>query len=319
MTMKRNISASLLAALVAQSSMAGSYTVKKGDTLGQITLDHKGGPVWGEAGTLKTIMRLNPQIRNPNLIYPRQVIHLDEKNGSSTVRVKSLSAKKSMRKVKSYHDQGKNKLKFSLISSDSKLNGYGVNRDYASDLDSNVNTGAELSLGKRISNSTMFGGYFKAMQSSYDASVDGEFKGEEETLKSIGLFAEHSITAKFSVFGKMGVEQAFFFNNQNDTVAAMEPVYMDSVSAGAAYDFLRYQTFKVGVAAQGEYASKGNGEALVVKDGFVYGADLRAQQTFAQSYEVLGSVFYRKRVQDTEASVQESSEQGVSLGVAFKY
>lgn len=42
------------------------YTVKKGDTLSGIAYSHN--------MTLKQIIELNPQIPNPNLIYPGQKI-----------------------------------------------------------------------------------------------------------------------------------------------------------------------------------------------------------------------------------------------------
>ena len=44
------------------------YTVKKGDTLSGIAAKHH--------TTLQNLVRLNPQIKNPNLIYPGDAIRL---------------------------------------------------------------------------------------------------------------------------------------------------------------------------------------------------------------------------------------------------
>ena len=44
------------------------YIVKKGDTLSAIAVKHH--------TTLKNLVALNPQIKNPNLIYPGDVIRL---------------------------------------------------------------------------------------------------------------------------------------------------------------------------------------------------------------------------------------------------
>lgn len=47
---------------------AEDYTVKKGDTLWAIAMKHK--------VTLAAVIRANPQIKNPNLIFPGQVVHI---------------------------------------------------------------------------------------------------------------------------------------------------------------------------------------------------------------------------------------------------
>ena len=44
------------------------YTVKKGDTLSAIAVKHH--------TTVKNLVALNPHIKNPNLIYPGDVIRL---------------------------------------------------------------------------------------------------------------------------------------------------------------------------------------------------------------------------------------------------
>ena len=44
------------------------YIVKKGDTLSAIAVKHH--------TTLKNLLALNPQIKNPNLIYPGDAIRL---------------------------------------------------------------------------------------------------------------------------------------------------------------------------------------------------------------------------------------------------
>lgn len=63
---------------VSQSGLTGSgdaaqgdsYTVQRGDTLSEIARDH--------GVSLDSVIQANPQIANPNLIYPDQVIHLPQ-------------------------------------------------------------------------------------------------------------------------------------------------------------------------------------------------------------------------------------------------
>ncbi|MFC4075357.1 C40 family peptidase [Salinithrix halophila] len=59
----------------AQFVGVGVYKVKRGDTLGRIAASH--------GLTLKSILKLNPGIKNPSLIYPGQKIRITEGTSSS--------------------------------------------------------------------------------------------------------------------------------------------------------------------------------------------------------------------------------------------
>lgn len=54
----------------------GAVTVVSGDTLGAIAQQMAPGqPIWGPGGSLEKLLAANPQITNPNLIFPGQVIN----------------------------------------------------------------------------------------------------------------------------------------------------------------------------------------------------------------------------------------------------
>lgn len=52
------------------------YIVKRGDTLSKISAKKLGYPVYGVKGSLHALLGANPQIKNPNLIFPNQKIKL---------------------------------------------------------------------------------------------------------------------------------------------------------------------------------------------------------------------------------------------------
>ncbi|MBL6991179.1 MAG: LysM peptidoglycan-binding domain-containing protein [Bacteriovoracaceae bacterium] len=66
----------LLASILYSSLSLGglTYTVKPGDTLSEISQDHLPGKIYGPNGSLARLLDLNPQIKNPNLIYPNDQI-----------------------------------------------------------------------------------------------------------------------------------------------------------------------------------------------------------------------------------------------------
>ena len=53
-----------------------TYVVKKGDTLSQVSEKMVPGPVLGKNGSLERVLALNPNIKNPDLIYPGEQVQL---------------------------------------------------------------------------------------------------------------------------------------------------------------------------------------------------------------------------------------------------
>lgn len=62
---------------VVQASLAGSYTVQKGDTLSKIVAQNFRGRIYGRGGSLEKLLSQNPQIQNPNLIHTGSTLEID--------------------------------------------------------------------------------------------------------------------------------------------------------------------------------------------------------------------------------------------------
>ena len=62
---------------VVHTTLAASYVIKRGDTLSGIAHRNFSGKVYGKNGSLAKILDLNPQIKNPNLIFVGQSIELE--------------------------------------------------------------------------------------------------------------------------------------------------------------------------------------------------------------------------------------------------
>jgi hypothetical protein len=66
-----------LGTIFSMSALAFQYNVKKGDNLSKIAASHNPGPIYGSKGSLEKILSLNPSIKNKNLIYPGQILKLE--------------------------------------------------------------------------------------------------------------------------------------------------------------------------------------------------------------------------------------------------
>jgi hypothetical protein len=75
--MKRSLATFVaISFLSPQVLSAESYVVSSRDTLSEIAYKAFPGPVYGEAGSLKKLLELNPHIKNPDIVLPGEVIKL---------------------------------------------------------------------------------------------------------------------------------------------------------------------------------------------------------------------------------------------------
>ncbi len=82
--MKWKVFGTLIGFLSAVQLMASEfYRVKPGDTLSEIAQSHIGGQVYGKHGSLRSILKWNPSITNPDLLLPRQEIVIEPSFSSS--------------------------------------------------------------------------------------------------------------------------------------------------------------------------------------------------------------------------------------------
>lgn len=58
------------------SELPSTYIVKPRDSFSSVALRFLGVPVYGKNGSVEKLERLNPQVKNPNLIFPAQVLFL---------------------------------------------------------------------------------------------------------------------------------------------------------------------------------------------------------------------------------------------------
>lgn len=90
--MKKLISCFITTLVMSNSALATeSYVVKNGDTLSDVVRSHfPNEKLYGSSGKLAQIIGLNPQIKNPNLIFPKQLLHLKAPDENSLAEDNNL-------------------------------------------------------------------------------------------------------------------------------------------------------------------------------------------------------------------------------------
>lgn len=91
--MKRLISlvGTIILASTATSAWAGSYTVRRGDTLSKIAQRELGGPIYGSDGSLSRLAELNPVLMSrPDFLKPGQTIDLGDDRGALAAKTEAM-------------------------------------------------------------------------------------------------------------------------------------------------------------------------------------------------------------------------------------
>lgn len=78
--------------LATASAWCANYIVQSGDTLSGIARRHIPGRVYGKQGSLDKLLSVNPQIKNPNLIYVGQNLSIDGVSAPLAARPKRAPA-----------------------------------------------------------------------------------------------------------------------------------------------------------------------------------------------------------------------------------
>lgn len=82
---------SLLCITVSTFAYSVPYRVKEGDTLSHIAHKNLFRPLYGENGSLSFLIQNNPQIQNPDLIYPDQMVYLDQEDDKDQEKITHIT------------------------------------------------------------------------------------------------------------------------------------------------------------------------------------------------------------------------------------
>ncbi len=78
LSLSYRVAAQITLLSVSSNAFGMSYVAKPGDSLSEIAHQFFPGPVWGKNRSLDRLLVLNPGIREPNRIFPNQVIELGD-------------------------------------------------------------------------------------------------------------------------------------------------------------------------------------------------------------------------------------------------
>ncbi|MBF0442684.1 MAG: LysM peptidoglycan-binding domain-containing protein [Oligoflexales bacterium] len=336
---KRNFCA-VLAAFTAFSSpsFGERYSVKKGDTLSQIVSKKLGKPVYGKKGKLGKVIRLNPDINNPDLIYPNDIIILSNEDETKAKAAPGISggkpAAENIPKVVepenstvAPHEKtadlpsgapaGKNTNRISaeFINSFSTITADSKDGVFATRLRSNDSLGLKVTFSHEWNENWNTSLFVEGLRSSFNDTIDNRLEGPEHPLKAFGLSARYRLSDNLAVIGQTESRQHFFIVAKSASQLTLTPVFIDSYGLKIENVFMRGDRYKIGHMAGVSELSVGEGEGTRIDNGYSGDYALFTELSLTDDWSFSGKMFGIYRKQNSREVNQTDREIGFSIGI----
>lgn len=294
---------------------ANAYIVKKGETFSKIVGVNLPGLVFGRDGNLKRILKLNPHIKNPHLIFPGVEINLGEERN---VVINISPEEKEVRQVASPDIAPVPEASPTSI----ELNPYFV---FSSLSVVDRSSGAKAELASEL----YTGGRFTYIQKwNYDFQSLLQLNlayvtFEQPTTSTITLKDSNKLLTGFRIGGKYNFkknlrgylnadyQKELFVRSINSTTVTVDGVLVPSLGPAVEYDFLDYNNLTLGVSGRLDYKLGAKVDSYRVKNGQLYGAGIYLKETNGLQIDLS---FYTR---SQDSTITKQKETGVFLGVKF--
>ncbi|MBA2405977.1 MAG: LysM peptidoglycan-binding domain-containing protein [Bdellovibrionales bacterium] len=259
-----------------------SYVIKKGDKLSIIAHKLIPGKVWTSSGSLSRLLGMNSQIKNPNLIFPGDVI-IYESRKQSEPKVSTIESELPPPKVKAT-----SVVEFQRIG---KFEFTPFYRFVSLDL-KDLNTGETATLASRY-NLGIGLNYVQCWQENFQTNIAFNlstinFQPPSDSAKQLhplsqfqsglNLGATYKFNNSFEIGPSIGIQQELFGRSITTNKITTDIVAIPSLGAKVSYDIKHLTPFTVGVTATAELKLAGKADDYQIRQGEYFGGGIYLKQ-----------------------------------------
>jgi len=324
------------------SNIAWSYIVKKGDTLSSIAKKNIFKKVYGQNGSLKKILALNPHIVNDHFIKPGQNIVISESNiidlpKSAAITDAAYESKSyvinNVKNVERSPQEVPTERSSSFTSSFRRRASLAITPYYSmTALSSKDNNSGSEDIVSSLYNTGVTGSYIQEWSKGFQSAVNLKmgmiaFENPSNSVKTLldkhkfisglGLETNHALNEKLHLKLSAEYGKELFIRSASTRSTAVDAINITSLGFKAYYEIQNLDPFVVGVAAS--YAAKmpAKNEDLDLKLGHEFGANLYLIQFTgsANDSKFQTELGITHRQQNTNSSSQ--IETSINIGIRF--
>lgn len=312
--------------IVAFSTKAATYVVKRGDTLSTIAHRKLGGQIYGPSGGLRRLLELNPEIKSQDFIVPNQVLRIS----SETIQLSQNSKKAEPSREPTLQSEDVVKkvdegfLRHSLLELVpflyySRIDGEDVNDGSQASLLSKVNYGISARWKQVLSDDfrtfETVGFRFEEYIPDTSAST-AVIENSKSGLSNFGIGVEFDYSNRLALQSQLSFSQELYYKgivSQNGGIT-LQSIVVPKISMGANYSLWQGKPFHVDFENTLNLILPSQTQSYNTKLGYGVQSDLSITQDF-KTFSVRSGLYYRYQKQDS--SILHITRQDVGLGVGF--
>lgn len=319
---------------------AESFTVRKGDTLSEIARTFMGKPIYGKRGSLRKIIALNPQIKNPNFIRPGQIVYIDQQTEVAEVEPVSAPAQTSVNTEDTFEVEpvieliAPREIAAPEVAEFSPRSRLGVSTgfeyfainatDKATKDDAKlistttplINTYWELQWSEKYSSRLNIG--YAAEVLVKDKNTDKKLKNASGVRTNFGLDITRKMSEKFRIRALAAYSRRAFLKAESQNVVRLDRINGLEVGGGFDYDFIQRGNAAFGIGLQATLLAPARGPGYSTETGYASLANLYFRHQL-RSAMLEANTYYGYWDQQTKYVSQNVNSVGVNVGLAWSF
>jgi hypothetical protein len=292
---------------------SSTYEVKENDTLSLIVQSQVSGPIWGRNGSLKKVLKLNPQITNPDLIFPGEVIVLNAKKKEVKGEAQKIAAiKKPVSPSRSFH------LEFSHAFTSLNM------IDSATGADSELASKLHLSLeGKYLQHWSSRFKSFVGIRLGWISfenpnSHERSLSSKEKLMNGIGIGGSYELTPHLDLGVSAYYQSELFARSTSTKNVTIDAVHLPSLESTMSYKAFSLESFTLGVSMNFDLKLPAETDSYDVKLGKGYGGAIFLERAPGKDMRAFKTnIGFYTRSQDS--SIIQQKEKRIYLGLEVNF
>ncbi len=305
------------------SVTAWAYVVQDGDTLSKIAFKHVSSKVYGEDGSLKQLIALNPQIKNPDLIVVGENINLPNETlelvvfpsspGLMPNRAPAIEALEVETSVEGY----------SLIEANPR---FFYSRIDGSDSGSDAVLLSKLNYGLNLSWRQLWSETFETFvklgvtKFEFTESASRTLEGKSFVQNNLEVGARLDLSESTKLGVSLGAGEEIFYRATTPTKVTIDSVMVPKLHLSIEQDVFSKKPFTLGVEAKVSLISSAQTDDYNINAGWGYVGRVYVEQEPKDSnFKVRAGVFYGQQFQNTSIVDLRRSDLGVDIGISWSF
>lgn len=310
----------LIACLViSTSAFALVYVVREKDSLSLIAKKYFHGSVWGENGALEKLIAQNPQIKNPNLIFPGDEVIITVENAPAPEQISEKEPINTDTVVAPLPTESGAMLEVVPFYAFTGIQATDSATDNPSTIVSSYHVGIDAIYSQQWSEVFKSFIHLKLSSISFSQPTDATrtISDSKLFLSTVGVGGEMGLSSKVKL--KLGVDYGseIFVKSSSTTNVTMNAIPLTSLHSKLTFQAFQQHEFKLGVSALGSFIFSGKSDSYEINPGVSYGGSIYLEQLdlSARKPKFITEVGYLGRSQNT--SIASQNEYSIFLQIHF--